>query len=57
MIGYNEMNLNPATIMAAVQHYFDTVLFKDGESPKVTGVSSSNGVAPTFRITMEPKKP
>ena len=36
MKGHNQIILNAATVMAAVQHYFDTVLFQPDESPLVT---------------------
>lgn len=44
MIGSNSMSFNKASMMEALQHYFDTVLFADGKAPKVTDVKyCSNG--------------
>jgi hypothetical protein len=36
--GNNRIHLNEATLIIAVQHYFDTVLFKDEQSPLVQSV-------------------
>lgn len=57
MIGNNEMSLNAATIMAAIQHYFDTVLFAEGKSPKVTDVNMTSSVGKTFIIRIENATP
>jgi hypothetical protein len=38
MKGSNTMEFNSATMEQIVQHYFDTVLFKEGQVPKVTSV-------------------
>lgn len=42
MIGVNKMTFCVAQMKEIVQHYFDTVLFKDGQSPQVVSVSSEN---------------
>lgn len=39
MEGVNEFYLNEATVKTALQYYFDNVLFKAGQSPKVTSVT------------------
>lgn len=59
MTGNNTIILNQATMQKAVQHYFDTVIFKDGIGVKVTGIKknqSMNG-GDTFEIstTGEPR--
>jgi hypothetical protein len=38
MKGSNTIELNEATMIEAVQHYFETVLFNDGHAPKVEAV-------------------
>lgn len=38
MEGTNTLELNYATVIAALQHYFDTVVYRDGKSPKVTSI-------------------
>lgn len=43
--GMNTITLNPATISAAMQHYFDTVVFQDGKAPVVVGVAYNPGTA------------
>lgn len=42
MIGSNTIILNEASMKLAIQHYFDTMLFKQSESPKVIAVNSKN---------------
>lgn len=39
MKGSNAVFLNQATMIDAVQHYFDKVLFKEGASPVVSSVA------------------
>jgi hypothetical protein len=58
MQGTNSMDLNEATMVVILQHYFDTVLFSSGKSPKVTSVKRSNdsGYTPDFEVTMESKE-
>ncbi len=36
--GQNAIAFNEATMIAIVQHYFDSVLFKDGLSPEVVSI-------------------
>lgn len=57
MIGNNSFTLNEATMKAAVQHYFDTVLFVDGKSPKIEGVTatSSTYAGASFTISVSDK--
>ncbi len=45
MTGNNEMSLNTATMIAALQFYFDSVVFAPGKSPEVTGITTSNRFA------------
>ena len=40
MIGCNKLELNEATVMAALQLYFDQVVFAGGQSPRVTSFRS-----------------
>ena len=58
LIGQNEISLNGATMNAAIQHYFDTVLFAEGKSPKVTSVKavSGGGYESKFEVQVEDKK-
>jgi len=42
MIGDNEISLNQATMVEAIQHYFSTVLFKDERIPLVKSVEAKN---------------
>ena len=53
--GINELHLNGATLTLAVQHYFDTVLFKEGKSPKVTNIKMvlEASTAKTFIVSIE----
>ena len=41
MTGNNTMTLNQATMVLALQHSFDTVLFAPGKSPVVASVDAS----------------
>ena len=43
MKGNNTITLNEATMIAAVQHYFDTILFREGAAPKVQRVAVNSG--------------
>lgn len=49
MTGNNEIILCPAEMHAAIQHYFDTVLFREGQAPKVTSVEASGN---SFRVVV-----
>lgn len=53
MKGKNAIVLNGVTVAAALQHYFDTVLFREGQAPKVTGVDQDHNLAGAFRISVE----
>lgn len=57
LIGVNELQLNEATVVAALQHYFDSVLFAEGKAPRVTGVSEkssgSYGSTTSFHVKVE----
>ena len=51
MIGTNQIVLNHSMMVAALQHYFDTVMFKDAQSPLITHVvRDNNGVVNTFTV-------
>jgi hypothetical protein len=51
-IGANELEVNEATMMAALQYWLDNkVLNKDEKSPKVTSVKPS-ACDNTFRVTL-----
>lgn len=59
MQGNNSLNLCTAEMIAAVQYYFENVLFK--VAPKVTRITFNGGNSPhalkdTFEITVEEKK-
>jgi hypothetical protein len=60
MIGNNDILLNEATMQAAVQHWFETVMFAADRAPKVTGVTrETSNYESAFRIKVtdrEPKK-
>ena len=58
LIGNNKLTLNQATMVAAVQHYFDTVVFAEGKSPKVTQVEKeSKGYGQDeFAVAVEEKQ-
>ena len=53
--GNNVAHLNESTIMAALQYYFDTVTFREGQAPLVVGVKylTSNG---TFEVVLNSTK-
>ena len=51
MIGRNTIVLNHATMTKAIQHYFETVLFKD-EPPKVVSVDADHQ-GHTFKVEVE----
>lgn len=42
LVGNNEIVINQATMVAAVQHYLNTVLFKKDKAPTVVSVTQSN---------------
>ena len=52
MRGRNELHLNVATLIEALQHYFDGE-FSDGLSPTVKGITYSGGSAPVFIVHVE----
>lgn len=55
LAGINELHLNSATVILALQHYFDTLLFKEGKAPKVTGVKmvTAPSTTVTFVVNIE----
>lgn len=40
--GNNSIELNEATLIEALQYWFDNVMFKDNVSPSITSVKSNN---------------
>lgn len=55
--GNNEIRLNAEVMIAAIQYYFDTVLFQTGTSPcvkSVTGYDSPNASYFTISISEPP---
>jgi len=61
MIGNNEIVLNEATMIVALQHWFDTVTFATGKSPKVQSVKQdkSGGYSrqDCFTVAITEKEP
>jgi len=53
MKGNNEIKFNSLTMKAAVQHYFDTVLFAKGESPSVTRIDPDSRETEKFIIKIQ----
>lgn len=53
MKGNNVMQFNTATMKDAMQHYFNTVLFKEGCSPKVTDVTMGDKSRGIFEVSTE----
>jgi len=59
MVGNNSMTICPALMQEIVQHYLDTVLLKEGQLVKVTGVKGPTGGSYTdssFTVMLEPVK-
>lgn len=54
MRGNNILILNSATIIEAIQEYFDRRFAKD--TPNITGVSMDGSNPSSFRVTVEEKK-
>ena len=48
--GLNELRLNESTMTAVVQHYFDTVLFKDSGKTIVKSVSMATEGAYSSKV-------
>lgn len=63
MKGSNTLELNEATVIEALQFYFDNVLFADGAAPKVTAIEMTKGgvgysSVDVFRVSVtEPTPP
>ena len=56
MKGSNKIELNQATMCAAVQHYFETVVFQPAACPKVEAVDSVDRTQGTFWVkVVEPE--
>jgi hypothetical protein len=51
--GPKAVQLNQAAMIEVVQHYFDGVLFAEGQSPKVTEVKVREVVHNTVHFTIE----
>lgn len=59
MTGNNKIELNGATMRVIVQHYFETVLFKEGHVPivdEVRGIAQGPG-GYTFEVSTKENKP
>ena len=56
--GNNEMLLNQATVCAALQYYFEKVIFAQGVCPKVESVTIEKGKydSTDFRVTLSDGK-
>lgn len=50
MTGKNKITLCPAEMTRAVQHYFETVLFRKDACPKVSAVRQTTGLDPSFEV-------
>lgn len=57
MTGKNKLCLNEATVVAALQHYFETVVFAAGKAPRVDSVTEKTdhgyGREKTFEVVCE----
>lgn len=47
--GCNSLDLSKDTMIEAIQHYFDSVLFVEGKSPKVINISKAS-IGETFTV-------
>lgn len=58
MKGSNKLELNEATMIAAVQHYFNEVVYRQNAAPQVTGVwGERDGGTKVFKVHVcEPEK-
>lgn len=56
MKGSNTIILNKATMAVIVQHYFDTVMFREGAAPQVDDVSTDNSQYVFKVLTKENEK-
>lgn len=56
MIGNNSMHLNEATVIAALQLYYDSMFMKMEDAPKITSVISQSGYF-VVAITQKQIKP
>jgi len=57
MKGNNSIEFCEKQVMDIVQHYFDTQMFREGQSPTVTGVTVNNAMHQnTFTVKCEPPK-
>jgi hypothetical protein len=55
MIGNNVLEINEATMIAAVQMYLDSMMVIKG-AVIVAGVSRANGIGQMFNIQLEQRK-
>ena len=53
MKGSNTLELNEATVIEALQYYFDNCLFKHGQTPLVTSIKLSKNTASIYATTFE----
>lgn len=56
MVGSNVLTLNEATMILALQHYFQTVLFSAGNAPIVNSVKAHDGYSTTFTVELLSEK-
>lgn len=54
--GNNSINLNESTVIAALQYYFDKVLFAEGQSPTVTSVAVNSSKYDAREFTVQLKE-
>ena len=57
MKGSNKIELNQATMQEAVQHYFQTVIFREGVCPVVDGVDVADRQMGTFTVKLKEAEP
>ncbi len=55
--GTNQIELNEATMILAIQHYFNCVIFAEGKSPNVVSVKPSSKGYGNQGFTIEVKEP
>lgn len=57
MTGNNKITLCPAEMNKALQHYFDTKLFRKDAAPKVVSVAKAGGINDgVYEINVEESK-
>lgn len=56
MKGNNSMNLNPGTMMEAIEYYLNEKIFTVGVDVKVTSITKSGGASDGFKIRFSLKE-